>query len=399
MLLNELSVSFKCHSSIGNSLDLTSMMEEVIRTFMQETYAIYGASYLLTNGIEKIISIGKEVSYNIDNLPNKFNDDILIEKYNTHLNILYYKLENALIVFIYDKNINLNFIIAMYKNFKRKLNLAIDSCLNVMSLEKKNYELNILTNNLKEEVKKEINLNKEKERQISEQLKIIEMGELIGNIAHQWRQPLSAISTLASGMQLKKEMNILNDKEFFDDSNSIIKNTQYLSDTIDEFREYIKQSHRKKDLIIQKRFSSAIKIVTSSYKEENIKIIEEFMEPEPLKINLIAGELLQVFLSILDNAKDALKNSINEVEKWVKYSIKKSSKKVYITIEDNAGGINEKIKDKIFNPYFTTKHQSQGTGIGLYNSYDIVVNRLFGKIYVENTKNGARFIIELPLIE
>ncbi|MFA9373301.1 MAG: sensor histidine kinase [Poseidonibacter sp.] len=399
MLLNELSVSFKCHSSIGNSLDLTSMMEEVIRTFMQETYAIYGASYLLTNGIEKIISIGKEVSYNIDNLPNKFNDDILIEKYNTHLNILYYKLENALIVFIYDKNINLNFIIAMYKNFKRKLNLAIDSCLNVMSLEKKNYELNILTNNLKEEVKKEINLNKEKERQISEQLKIIEMGELIGNIAHQWRQPLSAISTLASGMQLKKEMNILNDKEFFDDSNSIIKNTQYLSDTIDEFREYIKQSHRKKDLIIQKRFSSAIKIVTSSYKEENIKIIEEFMEPEPLKINLIAGELLQVFLSILDNAKDALKNSINEVEKWVKYSIKKSTKKVFITIEDNAGGINEKIKDKIFNPYFTTKHQSQGTGIGLYNSYDIVVNRLFGKIYVENTKNGARFIIELPLIE
>ena len=399
MLLNELSISFKCHSSIGNSLDLTSMMEEVIKTFMQETYAIYGSSYLLNTHMKKIVSIGKEVSYNIDKLPENFKDDILIEKYDTNLNILYYKLENALIVFIYDRNINLNFIIAMYKNFKRKLNIAIDSCLNVMSLEKKNHELNILTNNLKEEVKKEISLNKEKERQISEQLKIIEMGELIGNIAHQWRQPLSAISTIISGMQLKKEMNILDDKDFFNDSNSIMRNTQYLSDTIDEFREYIKQSHRKRDLIIQKRFSSAIKIVKSSYKEENIKIIEEFIEHEPLKINLVLGELLQVFLSILDNAKDALKNNTNQVEKWVKYSIKRSTKKVFITIEDNAGGIDEKIKDKIFNPYFTTKHQSQGTGIGLYNSYDIVVNRLFGKIYVENTKYGAKFFIELPLIE
>jgi C4-dicarboxylate-specific signal transduction histidine kinase len=140
----------------------------------------------------------------------------------------------------------------------------------------------------------------------------------------------------------------------------------------------------------------AISLIESSFSLHNIKIIEGFVEKEKIPFRLILGELLQVLISILTNAKDALlENKIKD--KWIKYELIKKEYSLQITIEDNAGGVDEKIIDKIFDSYFTTKDYEYSTGIGLYSSYDIVVNKLGGKLFVENTEHGAKFFIELPL--
>ena len=156
------------------------------------------------------------------------------------------------------------------------------------------------------------------------------------------------------------------------------------------------ESHNVKEIIVQERIKMAIKIIEPSFMMNNIEIIEDYMEKENIYFSLISGELLQVLISILNNAKDAFIEKDIE-NKWLKYSVKKDTNKFIITLEDNAGGIQVEIMDKIFNPYFTTKHQNQGTGMGLYSSYNIITKHLNGKIYAANTSFGAKFTIELPL--
>lgn len=399
MTLNKLSISYKCQSSIGNSLKLNEMIKEVLTTFFEETYAMSGAFYLYENNLSQYIySLGKKVDYDIDSLLEKsLKDEINLFKYNDRFNLIFYRLEKAFLIFIYDEDIDINFIKSIFESLRKKLNISINSCLNVKDLEEKNLELNNLTLNLQNEVNKAVELNKRKDKQMFEQMKMAQMGELIGNIAHQWRQPLSVISTVASGMKLKKEMNILDDSDFSNYLNKIVDNTYFLSATIDEFRDYIKESHIEKEIIIQERVRMAIKIIESSFLMENIQVVEDYMEKSPISFNLISGELLQVLLLILNNAKDAFKDN-NSKNKWLKYSVKKEENKIFISLEDNAGGIPLDVLDKIFNPYFTTKHQNQGTGMGLYNCYNIVVKHLKGKLYATNTFIGAKFTIELPYL-
>jgi len=406
MSLKKLSMSYRCHNAIGNSLVLKEMMSEVIKTFVLETEAIHGSFYLLkeNNYNKNIVSIGKNIPFDINTVEDNLkNSDYLLDSFNEKIKLLMYKLENGFMFFAYDSSNDINSIISIFDSLKNRLNISINSCLNVEILQEKNHqlekqknELEVLTQNLQNEVNSATKLNIQKEKQIFEQLKMAQMGELIGNIAHQWRQPLSVISTAASGMKVKKELNMLSDIDFLNYANSIVENSSYLSKTIDEFRDYIKDSNREKEIVIQNRLKMALSLVASSFTHENIKIIEGFIEKEAVNFRLVLGNLLQVLISILDNAKDALVG--NKIEdRWIKYELYKTENKVLITFEDNAGGISDEIIDKIFNPYFTTKHQSQGTGIGLYTSYDIVVNKLGGMLSVKNTKNGAKFFIELPL--
>ena len=398
MILNKLSISYACQSSIGNSLNLEEMIKEVLVSFVEETDAIHGSFYLFENDLINFISsMGKKINYDINQLLIKSaEDEISIHKYNEKLNLILFRLEKGVLVFIYDEKIDSTFIKLIFGSLRKKLNISINSCLNVKKLEKKNYELSNFTKNLQNEIEKAVELNKKKDRQMFEQMKMAQMGELIGNIAHQWRQPLSIISTIASGMKLKKEMNILEDKDFFDFTNKIVEKTNLLSTTIDEFRDYLKESHSKKEILIQERVQMAIKIIEPSFSINNIKIVEDYMEKEPIFFELISGELLQVLISILNNAKEAFIDS-DIKNKILKYSVKREKNQFFIIIEDNAGGIPIDIIDKIFNPYFTTKHQNQGTGIGLYNSYNIVTKHLQGKLYAKNTYDGVRFVIELPI--
>ena len=226
--------------------------------------------------------------------------------------------------------------------------------------------------------------------------KLASMGEMIGNIAHQWRQPLSVISTSASGVKVKNEFNMLEDDDIQTYMNSIIENTQFLSKTIDTFRDFIKDDKTYKNVIIQDEISQALNIVSVSLKNKFIAIKDNIDYENKINISMITGELQQVLINILNNAKDILLEKDTD-NTWVKLELKKTNSKAIITVEDNGGGISDNILPKIFDPYFTTKHQSQGTGLGLHMSYQIITDSLKGKLYVENTNNGAKFFIELPL--
>ena len=238
--------------------------------------------------------------------------------------------------------------------------------------------------------------NRIKDIQLYEQEKMASMTEMIGNIAHQWRQPLGVISGSTSDIRMKKELGILTDEKLDESLNAIENITQYLSQTIDTFRNFLKEKRETKEIVVQERIDTTINIIRASLENSHITLQKNINYDNPIKTTTVASELSRVIINIINNAKDILIER-EITEPWIKISLMQQQNKIIITIEDNGGGISEDIMSKIFDPYFTTKHQSQGTGLGLHVSYKIVVESLKGKLYAKNTDNGARFFIELPL--
>ncbi|APW65347.1 hypothetical protein LPB137_05550 [Poseidonibacter parvus] len=240
----------------------------------------------------------------------------------------------------------------------------------------------------------------QKEKLLFQQAKFASMGEMIGNIAHQWRQPLSSISVLASGLKLEKELGIISDEDFTYAMDNIISTTKYLSQTIDDFRGFFNHKNIKVTTFhISNLIDKTLSLVNSQLKNkeiELIKIIDDF------KISTYENELIQVLLNIINNSKDALLNK--KEKKVIQIRTYQDKINVHIEILDNAEGISLDIIDKIFEPYFTTKHKSQGTGIGLFMSKEIVNKHLNGNISVFNdtfeadnmTYKGAKLTISLP---
>ncbi|RXK13436.1 hypothetical protein CP965_06440 [Halarcobacter mediterraneus] len=240
------------------------------------------------------------------------------------------------------------------------------------------------------------NLNKiiQKDKQLLEQMKLAQMGEMIGNIAHQWRQPLSTISTAASGLKMKHEFNMIEENDIPEYTDTIVNNAKYLSETIDTFRDFIKEDNEEKEIILQEKIDETIKIVKASLENHHIKLINNIDYSKPLKVKTIAEELAQVLINVINNAKDVLVE--REIENAsITLNLFEDKNNFSISIEDNAGGIEKEILPKIFDPYFTTKHQFHGTGLGLYMSKNIVEKHLNGYLEVSNTKNGAKFTINI----
>ena len=264
------------------------------------------------------------------------------------------------------------------------LNLTLEE-----RIKKQTEQLKKLNTNLEERIKKEVEKNREKDRIMFQQARFASMGEMIGNIAHQWRQPLSELDILL--FNLKKAFFVQNDKNkfkiYYRSSQKVI---QRMSQTIDDFRNFFKQNKEKSQIDVQKLIKEAILIIKETFKSNDIKII--FNIKNSIIINGHKNELLQVILNILNNAKDALVlNKTNDKKIFI--DIKKE-KFVKIIICDNGGGIKKDIIDRIFDPYFTTKHSSQGTGIGLYMSKKIIEQN-GGSIDVYNNCDGACFEIKL----
>ncbi len=271
-------------------------------------------------------------------------------------------------------------------------------------LEEQTTELEEINHNLEDRIKKEVDKNTKQERELFQQSKQAALGDMIGNIAHQWRQPLSAISTSASGMQLTYQMNALKDDDFISYTNAIIKNANYLSQTINDFKDFIKSEKKITRFDLSVTVKKCISIVNSSINNLNLNIQTNY--EDNIFVNNYDNELQQAIINIFNNAKDALKENIsNSEDRIIFIETFKEDKKAIITIKDTAGGICEDIIEKIFEPYFTTKHQSQGTGLGLYMTHQIIVNSMKGSLNVENTTfkynnkkyNGAKFSIILNL--
>ena len=269
---------------------------------------------------------------------------------------------------------------------------ALSHLVNVTSAE-----LEDLNNNLENRVQIELQKNIENEKKIFDSMKMASLGDMIANIAHQWRQPLSVITTSASGMQLNKEIGTLTDELFGDYTSTIISQAMYLSDTINTFRDFIREEHNLCNVILQQEIDTSLKLIEVVLKDNSIELINKIDYDTPVTVQLITGELSQVIINIMNNAKDVLKE--REIEhKSIILDMEVYEDKVFLTIEDNAGGIPEDVLPRIFEPYFTTKHKSNGTGIGLHMSYDIITKHFNGELYAKNTQNGAKFYISLPIV-
>lgn len=258
-------------------------------------------------------------------------------------------------------------------------------------------ELNDLNKDLQKKVDEEVALNLKQSESLIQQSKMASMGEMLENIAHQWRQPLSSISVEASSVILDLELSLPIDNDNLKQKmNNIISRSNYLSSTIDTFRNFLKEKKDFTQVVLQDRLKLVYQVIGTVLKDAHINLIHEEKTNSDIKINMVLGELDQVLINIINNAKDILIEK-NIVEPWIKIITESSTTEVIISIEDNAGGIPEHIIDRIFEPYFTTKHQSQGTGLGLHMSYKIITESLNGNIYVKNTNSGAKFTITLPI--
>ena len=247
----------------------------------------------------------------------------------------------------------------------------------------------------------DLSIIKQQEKTLSEQSKLVSMGEMIGNIAHQWRQPLSVISTSATGMQLKKELGMLDDKNFNKTCEMINENAQYLSKTIDDFKNFVKGNERQVLFNLNKNVNSFLHLLEGTIKKYNIKIIKNI--DKDLTIYNLDNQLIQCYINIINNSRDAFEQH-NIKERYIFIDIYKDDIDVIINIKDNAGGIPDKYINKVFEPYFTTKHESQGTGIGLNMTYKLITEGMHGDIIVSNEtyfykeieQIGADFKIILP---
>ena len=292
----------------------------------------------------------------------------LYSKFEEHFNLSFlWKL--ILIIFI----ITAIFVYRQY--FIIKLNKRLKNLVNI-----KTNRLKIMNKKLATRIKKELDKHQEKDRILAQQQKMVAMGQMIENIAHQWRQPLSVISTSASGLKLKKQLNILEDEELIKSIDKIVDTAKYLSDTIDDFRYFFKPQKDKTKFSLAKNIEKSLSFLEATLKENSIKVEFEY---EDIDIIAYETELMQVFINIISNSKDAFIEKKIE-DRVIFISIKKFPNRILIEIKDNAGGVEEDILDKVFEPYFTTKHQYNGTGIGLYMSNQIIKTHLNGDIFMKN---------------
>ena len=240
---------------------------------------------------------------------------------------------------------------------------------------------------------------KQKSDLMYQQSKMAALGEMTANIAHQWRQPLSIISTCSSGIVLKKMINDLDDKFLIDTMNQITKSTQYLSQTIEDFRNFYSPDKEEDTFKIKGIIEKTLHLIKKRLETSGIRIHTNI---ENISITNYENEILQVLINLLNNARDQLLQ-LETTDKLIVINAYAKKDKILIEIIDNGLGIKEDIIDRIFEPYYTTKDKSIGTGIGLYMSEEIVNKHLEGELIVENHKFifenkeyiGAKFSIIL----
>ncbi|MGJ0358792.1 PAS domain S-box protein [Aliarcobacter cryaerophilus] len=217
---------------------------------------------------------------------------------------------------------------------------------------------------------------------LQEQSKLASLGEMIGNIAHQWRQPLSFISTIASSLKVKSEYDMLTKEDINEVSASIVKQTEYLSNTIDNFRDFIKGDKLYTNISIKDVLENSLTLVSASLNNNFVNLILELNDDLTIFGN--KNELTEAFLNIISNSKDVLK-SIEEKDRFIFIKTKKiDENKLELKFLDSGGGIDESIISKVLEPYFTTKHKSQGTGLGLAIVDKIVRERHKASIEIYN---------------
>ena len=254
---------------------------------------------------------------------------------------------------------------------------------------------------LQAEIQKQTKRIEEQHIKLIQKSRLAQIGEMISMIAHQWRQPLSTVSMASSNIQIMlelekfdldtKEGQVKQNRYIIKELRNIDGYVQNLSTTIDDFRNFYKQNKNSVTLKIEEVISKSLGVIKASLVNNNIEIIEEHNSKE--EIELYNNEMMQVILNILKNAQDNFKEKQTN-DPYIRITTENKT----ISICDNGGGIPEDIIEKVFDPYFSTKDEKNGTGLGLYMSKIIIEEHHAGNFHVNNTDDGVCFTIELGII-
>lgn len=233
----------------------------------------------------------------------------------------------------------------------------------------------------------------EQEEIVIAQSRHVAMGEMIGMIAHQWRQPLTVIAMSANNIIIDIELEDTNEESFKKEAQNILQQTEHLSKTIDDFKNFFRPNKEKETVRLEDVVFEAQAIIGKSIENNNIALTIEHDVTTPVEV--FSREFLQVIINIVNNAKEALITNTKE-NRFIHINVKEKPDAIVTSICDNGGGIDEKILKKIFEPYFSTKDKLTGTGLGLYISKSIIEKHMKGMISVKNTEGGACFKLSIP---
>lgn len=315
-----------------------------------------------------------EIDKEIESAKNTFKEKVKLEA------------TSAILIFLLFTLIANSFAVMLGKTIERFLNSYN------AQVKQKTEELEMLNKTLESRVHEEIQKSREQEQLLIQKSKFIALGEMISNIAHQWRQPLSQLSALLMTLKLKHRMDKL-DKPTMESKCTEADNiVEYMSNTIDDFRNFFMPNKDPKEFSIKESIDEVLRIIGRSITNQNIEILLDISKDK--KIIGYKNEYEQVILNLLSNAKDAIIASQNESGKII-ISLNVVEKVAKLSIQDNGGGIQITPIEKIFEPYVTTKEQNEGTGIGLYMAKLIIEKSMKGKLKVQNKEDGALFTIEI----
>ena len=260
-------------------------------------------------------------------------------------------------------------------------------------VDEKTQELQQLNRNLELKVQYEVEQSRQKDQIMFRQSRLASMGEMIGNIAHQWRQPLNAIVLIIQSFQMKRMAGLALSEEFVDKQvNEGLQLASMMSHTIDDFRNFFKPNRSEELFSVKEMVLYSSKLVQEFYAKSGVKIF--LNATNDIQISGYPNEFSQVIMNLFSNAKDVLEEREMD-EKLIEVVIRQEVNNAVISVIDNGGGISDEVQDRMFEPYFTTKHKSSGTGIGLYMSKQIIEKQMRGSISGTNTSyvfsNGKRY--------
>lgn len=250
--------------------------------------------------------------------------------------------------------------------------------------------LNVL---LQDKVDASLTQMRQNDQVLIEKSRLAAMGEMIEQIAHQWRQPLHALALLNQDLYFKVQLKTVNQEDYEKIHDRMNEQLQYMSQTIDDFRNFSKPNKEEEIFYIEEVIESALNLSAGSLKYAKIKA--SLVSENEHEVFGMRHEIMQVCMNLIKNAQDVvLERKIQDA--WLKFTVKEKEDMIEISVEDNAQGISKDKIDHVFEPYFSTKSIVEGSGIGLYMSKEIIEKSFLGTIDVQNSGNGALFTIVLP---
>ncbi len=272
---------------------------------------------------------------------------------------------------------------------------------NLELLEKQRKELEEFNEKLEEKVRYEVQKQQKQEKVMLHQSRQAAMGEMLESIAHQWRQPLNIMGLAIANIETQLAVSDIKKDELIEKLEAIAYNISYLSDTIDDFRNFLNPAADEHEAYFMPSRSivEILRILEAQLRNCNIKI-ETKLDNDHFSFKGVENEFKQILFILINNATDAIKKSIKEniiEEGYIRLSLESNGNIGVVKIYDNGGGVPIEIQEKIFEPYFTTKHKTSGTGIGLYIAKNIIETRMKGKIKFIPEECGSTFAVEVPI--